>query len=85
MIALLALARERLEALGTLATPCDACGTVEWRIADRVAAIWERVEGAEVVEAHDDGPGSRVLPVVCTHCGNTRFHDWRLLTGRRDA
>ena len=79
------LARSRLEAFGTLRARCDACGRLEWRINGHLSGIWEAERGDGENLLLSQGIGTRVLAVVCDHCGNVRFHDWGLLTGTGDV
>jgi hypothetical protein len=71
-------AKWHLEAKGAMEGPCPVCGKIEWRIA---AAL----SGVSAVTSEDkldlsDGMAARVLPVICTHCGFVRLHDWRTLS-----
>lgn len=63
------LAIERRKGLG----PCAACGHKNFRIVDRIARISVAPPGVL------DGPSMPCAVIVCTNCGNSRFHALHVL------
>jgi len=56
--------------------PCNLCGQVKWHLPDKFVVI---PVGNDPAGIELGGPAMSLIPLVCTHCGNTHLLNLRIL------